>query len=197
MKTNVITLGATALLIAFSFGCSGPQVQYGDAQAVETLTVDFGSTDLQMIAEKMVNSLLATNVVDPSTRPVIFVAPVRNKTSEHIDTKSITDKIRTTLLKSGRFRFSAAQEFARELESQYQHQASDKADHSTGVEYGRQIGAEYMIAGEITSIRKSEGRYKDVYYKITLNLVNIESALIDWADEKEIRKGQKKPLVGR
>lgn len=196
MKSSVIALGVAAL-IAFSIGCSGPEVRYGDAQAVETLTVDFGSTDLQMIAEEMINSLLATNVVDPATRPVLYVAAVRNKTSEHIDTKSITDKIRTTLLKSGRFRFSAAQEFARELEGQYQHQASNKADKTTGVEYGRQIGAEYMLGGEITAIKKSEGRYKDVYYKFTLNLVSIETALIEWADEKEIRKGSKKPLIGR
>lgn len=36
------------------------QVNYGDSKAVELVTNEFGSTDLQMIAEKMVGSLLET-----------------------------------------------------------------------------------------------------------------------------------------
>ncbi|MGY6434507.1 penicillin-binding protein activator LpoB, partial [Vibrio parahaemolyticus] len=39
---------ATTTLLS---GCASTgSVSYGDAQAVETLTTDFGSTDLQMIA---------------------------------------------------------------------------------------------------------------------------------------------------
>ena len=61
---------------------------------------------------------------------------------------------------------------------------------------GRQVGADYFLFGEITSIKKAAGRVQDVYYKFTLNLVNIESGLIEWAEEKEIRKQAKKPLIG-
>jgi PBP1b-binding outer membrane lipoprotein LpoB len=35
---------------------STPSVRYGDAKAIETVTADFGSTDLQQIAEKMARS---------------------------------------------------------------------------------------------------------------------------------------------
>ena len=45
------------------------QVSYGDNKAVETVTNEFGSTDLQMIAEKMVGSLLEDPVL--ANRPTI------------------------------------------------------------------------------------------------------------------------------
>jgi PBP1b-binding outer membrane lipoprotein LpoB len=43
---------------------------------------------------------------------------------------------------------------------------------------------------------KRAGRRTDVYYKITLNLVDVQTAIIEWADEKEIRKTEKRPILG-
>lgn len=186
--------GALALAVLasalFAAGCA-TKVEYGDPDAVETLTVDFGSTDLQMIAETMVRSMLASPVIQQRTRPVVQVSGVRNRTNEHIDTQAITDKIRTTLIQSGQVRFSAAEvreEMLRELEFQ---RGSGYVNPETRKQVGRQVGADYLLTGEITSIAKQRGKVRDVYYKITLNLVNLESGLIDWADEKEIRKGER------
>ncbi len=176
------------IVLALSLGACGTKVQYGDPTAVETLTVDFGSTDLQMIAEKMVQSLLSAPVIQEQDRPVLQVATVKNKTSEHIDTKSITDKIRTTLLNSNKVQFTAAelrQEVLDELEYQRQ---SGYVDPATRKPVGKQVGTDYLLAGEIAAIKKSRGGTKDAYYKITLNLVDLETGLIAWADEKEIRK---------
>jgi uncharacterized protein (TIGR02722 family) len=178
-----------ALVPALS-GC-GEKVQYGDATAVETLTVDYGSTDLQMIAEKMVRSMLASPVLAGTRKPVLQVSSVLNKTDEHIDTKAITDKIRTTLIQSGKVQFSAAeirQEMIDELEYQ---KGSGYVSKATSKKVGQQVGADYLLAGEIVSIKKQKGGTKDVYYKMTLNLVDLETGLISWADEKEIRKGAK------
>ncbi len=183
------------IIFLFFIGC-GESVYYGDPGAVETVTEDFGSTDLQMIAEKMVNSLIASNIWKPGERPVIAVLRLKNKTMEHIDTKSITDKIRTALIRSGRFRFldlSIRKDLAKELA--YQNETGF-VNPSTAAKFGRQIGAQYLLYGEITSIVKERGRIKDIYYKITLNLVNVETGILEWADEKEIRKGAKKPVFG-
>ncbi|MBN1553066.1 penicillin-binding protein activator LpoB, partial [bacterium] len=108
MKLLTISLFVFVSVCGF-WGCATtPQVQYGDATAVETTTTDFGSTDLQMIAEKMVDSLLSFPPIvelTSSRRPVVFVDNVKNKTMDHIDTESITDTISTKLLRSGKFRF--------------------------------------------------------------------------------------------
>ena len=183
------------LLAALAPGCAN-RVGYGDATAQEALTVDFGSTDLQMIAEKMVQSLLAAPVIQDGHQPVIQMGRFRNKTDEHIDTKAVTDKIRTALLQSGVVRFSAAEvrdEIIEELEYQ---RGSGYVDEETRSRIGQMVGADYLLVGEITSIRKKEGRQTDLYFLVTLNLVDIRTALIPWSEQKEVRKTAKRALMG-
>jgi uncharacterized protein (TIGR02722 family) len=195
---KLMMLLSILLAIIISSGCaSTPNVSYGNPEQVETVTADFGSTDLQMIAEKMVNSLLATPLLQSGKRPVMYVSSVKNKTDEHIDTKSITDKIKVTLLKSGRVQFSAVSEANDEIIKQLEYQnLTDYVDPGTRKNIGKQVGADYFLYGEITSIKKKAGKVEDVYFKITLNLVNISTGLLEWADEKEIRKSAKRPLLG-
>ena len=100
MKKSII---ATAVVLALTFvvGCAQKSVvRYGDATAVETTDINFGATDLQKVAGDMTDSLLLSAVVGTLTqnkRPVMFVERIKNKTSEHIDTESITDSISTKL----------------------------------------------------------------------------------------------------
>jgi len=195
MKRVSLGLLVLAGLMMFA-ACSatGSTVVYQDPQSVERVSEDFGSTDLHMIAEKMVDSLLQTPILND--RPVLFVSAVKNKTHEHIDTKSITDKIRTTLLRSGKVRFTATSDVPDEIINQLEFQNSNLVDPKTGKRYGKIIGADYILHGEISSIVKTNRRVRDVYYKITLQLANIENGLIEWADEKEIRKTAKNDAIG-
>ena len=183
------------LTVLFFAGCGGMRVNYGDPGAQETLTIDYGSTDLQSIAERMVNSLLVHPAVEG--RPVVYVSRIRNKTSEHIDTEAITDKIKTALLKSGKVRFTAASEINEEMIDQLRYQSeSGMVDPRTRTAIGRQVGADLMLYGDIISIVKSAGRKQDVYYKINLELADLETGIIEWSEEKEIRKQAKKKLIG-
>lgn len=195
MRVVMTILLSSALLVG---GCS--QVQYGDSTAAETLTVDFGSTDLQMIANQMVDDLLAFPPVVQMTmqrRPVVFVDQVQNRTTEHIDTENVTDSIRTKLIQSGKFRFVDMNVVER-VRQQFDFQSqSGMVDPATAVAMGRQIGAEYMLYGALTSITKRSGNTRDVYYKFTLNLMNLETGIMEWASEKEIRKTKSRSLFGK
>lgn len=196
MKVHVLAL---CLMSIAMFGCTTKAVKYGDAQAVESLSQEFGSTDLQMTAEKMVDSLLTfppiVQVIN-QRRPVIFVESIKNKSMEHIDTESITDTIATKILRSGKFRFvdmTKVDEVRKQLDYQ---QGSGMVDEAKAMQMGRQIGAEYMLYGNLSSIVKRSGDYKDVYYKITLKLMHLETGLLEWQDEKEIRKVARKRILG-
>jgi len=190
-------LGLAALTLS---GCANKAVvSYGDAQAVETTDINFGSTDLQKVASQMTDSLLSSPVVGTmtaNTRPVVFVERIKNKTSEHIDTESITDSISTQLLRSGRFRFvdMTRVEAVRE---QITFQNEDAlVNPSTAVAFGKQIGAQYMLYGNLSSIVKSNADKADVYYKFTIRLMDMQSGLVEWADETEIRKTREKSTFG-
>jgi len=190
MNTKTIRLSAIALSVVALAACSGPQVRYGDAKAVETVNADYGSTDLQMIAEAMTRSLLQSKAISGSKdAPIVTLADVKNKTSEYIDTRVITDKIRTQLMKSGQVRFAVSvtemQNQTDELKRQNQ---SGLYKNSTIAKTGNMQGAQYRIEGSIASIVKNTKDVKDIYYVFNLNLINNESGLLEWADEKEIRK---------
>ncbi|ESK41304.1 hypothetical protein P256_00294 [Acinetobacter nectaris CIP 110549] len=181
-------------------GCATTgNVSYGDAQSVETLTKDFGSTDLQMIANKMVDDMLSFPPIVQMTqnrRPVMFVDRIKNKTQEHIDTESITDTIQSKLINSGKFRFvdmTAANAMAEQIAYQKQ---SGMVNQATSVRAGGQIGAEYMLNGNLSSIVKNAGGKSDVYYKFTLKLQNLQTGIVEWTNEKEIRKSSKRPAFG-
>lgn len=194
----LLPLTGAALLFA---GCSSDNsprigrehVQYGDPQAVETINVNFGSTDLQILSEKMVGSMLNSNVL--RNQPTITVSTMRNKTSEYIDVNNIVNSIQTQLIKSGQVRFvRSTQEMQDSVNELSRQNESGYYDANTTARIGKMIGAKYMLEGELTSINKyDKGKRRqpdiiDVYYKFTLKLINTEQGTIDWMDEQEIRK---------
>ncbi|WP_375750360.1 penicillin-binding protein activator LpoB [Vibrio sp. HN007] len=195
MKKGVIALLGLAVILG---GCSN-KVSYGDAQAVETTTIDFGSSDLQKIAGEMVDSMLMSGSVAYITRdnrPIVFVETIKNKTAEHIDTESITDSISTKMLNSGKFRF-VDMDRVESVRKQLNFQNNDElVDQSSAIQFGKMVGAEYMLYGNLASIVKQAGSDKDVYYKMTMRLMDLETGLIEWADETEIRKQESKSLLG-
>ena len=195
MKKSIIALLGLAVILG---GCSN-KVSYGDAQATETTTIDFGSTDLQKIAGEMVDSMMMSGSVAAITRdqrPIVFVERIKNKTSEHIDTESITDTISTKMLNSGKLRF-VDMDRVESVSEQLNFQNTDElVNQSTAIQFGKMVGAQYMLYGNLSSIVKDAGSDKDVYYKMTMRLMDLETGLIEWADETEIRKEQSKSLFG-
>ncbi len=186
----------------FLAGCAGNRQfsdgKYDDMSEERLLDDKFNETDMRMIADTMISSLTGSPVIQEYKRgrPVVLVTLTKNRTQEHIDMKSLTDKIRVALVKSGKFRFTDKEvrsEIADEVDYQ---EGSGYVDPSTARKKGKQIGANFFLTGEITDRVQEVGGKKYVYYKATFNLVSIDSGIIDWTDEKEIRKFYKKKNVG-
>ena len=190
---------AVAMFLTAGGCASGPTVKYGDATAVTTISTDFSSTDLQTVAATMVDSLLMfppIMVVTKERRPVLLVESIKNKSLQHMDTESITDTIRAKLIRSGKFRFidrTTDDAAMNEIKTQ---QHSGLVDKNNAVARGKQFGAEYILTGNVSEIQQSKGRITDVYYKFTLNLKNLTTGILEWSDEKEIRKVAQRGIFG-
>ncbi|MBU3004373.1 penicillin-binding protein activator LpoB [Paraglaciecola arctica] len=197
---KLLLLSVVGLSISLLAGCANKTVvSYGDAQAVETTDINFGSTDLQTIAKQMTESLIQSPVVGTMTthsRPIVFVDSIKNKTSEHIDTESLSDSISTQLLRSGKFRFVDMDKVNAVREQIDYQNESGLVNPDKALQFGKQVGAEYMLYGNLASIVKTSSDKSDVYYKFTMRLMDLESGLVEWADETEIRKTSSKKLVG-
>jgi len=193
-------ISAIALAVLALSGCeslSSPvvrfdrQVNYGDAKAVELVTNEFGSTDLQMIAEKMVGSLLESGAFEG--RPLVTISSVKNKTSEYIDTTNVMNSIQTALVKSGRVRFTRSIAEMQTGVDELQRQNQSGLYKSSGTaKVGNMSAAKFMLEGELTSIVKQNSNTKDVFYKFTLKMFDVEGGTIEWQDEKQIRKTSKR-----
>ena len=183
----LLTLISATLLT----GCETvPVVKYGDSKAVETVNTDFGSTDLQQIAESMARSLLESQPVSGSREPpYVTLAGIKNRTSEYIDTAAIGKKISSQLTRSGKVRFvvSISQMQGQVDELKRQNQSGLYASQTTS-RMGNMTGSRYRVEGEITSIVKQNKNVKDVFYNFHLSLINNETGVLEWEDEKEIRK---------
>lgn len=169
---------------------------YDDPNKIILLDDKFNENDMQLISNQLVDSLVKFDKIASATqKPVVMVGKVRNRTSEHIDVKSLTDKIRTALIKSGKFKFSD-KEARDELAEEYEYQSGKFVDKKSAKGPGKQVGVDYLITGDIASNVQEVGDDKIVYYKVTLNLNNLETNIIEWSDDKEVRKRYRKQSIG-
>lgn len=196
MKSRFLTVLALSCLAA----CSSRQFakgEYDDPNEVRLLDDKFNESDAAQLAEEMIQSMAAHPIfADAKLPPVVQVEQVRNKTSEHIDTKSITDSVRTSLIKTGKVRFANKED--RELvqdEIDYQND-SGRIRKDSQKKRGGGVGADYVLTGDLISNVQEVGNRKLVFYKLTLNLTNLTTDLIEWSEEKPIRKRFKKRAVG-
>src|SRR3990167_5075637 len=132
-----------------------------------------------MIAEKMTGSLLETGIFQG--RPTVTISTVKNKTSEYIDTTNVMSSIQTSLTKSGKVRF------VRSINQMQQGVDELQRQNQSGLLFCL-TAAKYQLEGELTSIVKQNNSTKDVYYKFTLQLFDVQEGTVEWQDEKEIRK---------
>ncbi|MCZ6598813.1 MAG: penicillin-binding protein activator LpoB [Planctomycetota bacterium] len=201
MKTTITSLAIACL--ALVSGCS--TISYDDPGKVETLTIDWGSTDLQTLAGQMVDSLIASPALNYLDNPgkgddkriLVYMGGVENRTSEHIDTEAITDSMSVKLLKSGKFRFTASKQGQEEIGGQVRfQQGSGRVNPETARSFGKQYGADVVIYGTLRSIDKKSGRTEDVWYQFVLSCVNIDTGEDIWKEEETLRKTAKRGIFG-
>lgn len=182
-----------------SSGCGGKAFtkgEYDDPSRVELLDDDYNESDMQQMADQVVGSMLECPYVKGAEQaPVLIMEKVQNRTEEHIDTKMLTDKIRTAMIKSHKVRF-VEKEARDTLEEEYQHSESGAVSKESAKKRGKQVGADYILGGRLSTNIQEVGNDKLIYYKLTMNLTNLDTSVIDCVEEKEIRKKYRKRTVG-
>src|SRR6185295_6044893 len=194
---GVILMGYLLILS----GCGGPKGftkgEYDDPTRVELLDDKFNESDMQQMADTVIKAMVACGYVANAPKPpIVIVARVQNKTEEHIDTVSMTDKIRTALIKSGKVRFVNKEERGT-LDDEYDYNKEGGAvDQVSAKKKGKQIGADYILSGALATNIQEVGNDKFIYYKLTMNLTNMDTSTIDCTEERELRKKYRKRSIG-
>ncbi len=187
-----------AFVLIFSLTSCGRRYakgKYIDTDQVILRSDKFVESDLKLIAQRLTDSLLVHEGALKKKTPVVLMSLITNSTDEHIDMKSLSDKIRTTLIKSGRMRF-INESLRSAVQAEIKYNESGWIDKRTAQKRGRQLGADYLISGNISSIKQPVGRQEIVYYKANLELTDLGTNIIAWTDEVEIRKHFRKRFTG-
>jgi uncharacterized protein (TIGR02722 family) len=189
-----------ALLCTYPlYSCGSKKVytkgKYVEPEEVNLLSDKFVESDLQTIADTLANSLLQSDLLSSqSGQPAVIISLFTNATDEHIDILSLTNMIRTKLVKSKRFVF-LNERLREEMAKEYEYQTSGYVNPETAKLKGWQIGADWLISGHITSIRQPVGKKEIVYYKTTMEVTDLTTSAILWADEIELKKAFKRKRV--
>jgi len=197
MKLSRMLLPLMSLSALVLAGCANePQVNYVDPNSIDTTTINYSSTDLQTITQKMVDSMLASPTVVQITSnnqyPTVYFQDIQNRTDQHIDTRQLSNAVSTRLIQSGKFRFldmSQVKNIKKQLE--YQNQ-SGMVGKDTAANLGKQFGTKYMLYGYVTSISQRNTNQQSLYLQVTISLMNIQTGVIVWQGEKQIRKLKKR-----
>ncbi len=181
------------LVLLVGPGCA-PQVMRG-GEGTENpelgraaLSIKLDREDINYLVADYLKALQASafwrRVQTQRTRPLMAIWPIQNDTSQHIDDELFTllSSIETSLVNTGDVRVvdrSAQEALIREIG--IQHGAA--YDPATAQRMGRQLGVQYFVTGKITSIDERLNNQKRVGYSLFLQIIEVETGLIEFQHE--------------
>lgn len=198
MNTN-LTKSILFLLLTLGIFCCAPTVQRVSEKSVNDLSGRWNETDARLTAEQISNELQQHawyndfSAENKGKKPVIIVGMITNKSHEHIEAEVFCKDIETAIVNSGRMKLVQNGGKRSELRAEIADQQNFASD-ATMKKFGKATGADFILQGTINSIVDEKGKEKTVFYKINLELTNLQSNEVVWIGNKEIKKylGNKK-----
>lgn len=193
MKNGIISCVMVCLAVIMITGCASTEVERIGVEETVDLSGRWNDSDSRMVSEEMVADVLSRPWMDKfrsrhqGNAPTVIVGTVRNRSDEHINTRTFVKDLERALINSGDIDFVASSGEREELREERKDQAAH-ASEETAKEEGREIGADFMLQGSINTINdRIEG--KEVkFYQVNLEMIDIESHRKVWIGEKKIKK---------
>jgi uncharacterized protein (TIGR02722 family) len=194
-------LAVLALTLAGGCAAFRAKVTDVDVEKDRHLQSTYDYSDMRNVTQGLVDEILGSDFLSKQPKPpVMTVVGIENRTKQYVDTKALSDRMRTLLFQSGKMQF-VNPERREDLVKEQAHQAQN-ATAETRVAAARQTGAKYMISGSLIEMEKETPRQVRVsktqinYYKLTVEVTDLESGLITWTTEKEFARSARLPLIG-
>lgn len=183
----------TICLVCFSMvSCQTRRVTRIDPATQVDLSGRWNDTDSRKVADQIIFDLFDSDNFKSYSRqlgrkPVIVVGLIRNKTSEHIDADNFVKKFEVVIHNSNVADIVESNEFRDKLRVE-RTQQQDFADPATAKQFGKELGADLMLFGEMTSETDVYNRKRIVNYVTTVFLTDIETNKRVWYGQNEIKK---------
>ncbi|MCG8471238.1 MAG: penicillin-binding protein activator LpoB [Desulfobacterales bacterium] len=191
MKKSFLIIAV--ILLTFLSGCQTFSTQRMGSDTVTDVGNKWNDTDSRLVAEEMIGDVLDRPWLKKyykhhdGENPVVIIGSVKNRSHEHINVKTFIRDLERVLLNSGQVEFVADKSERQEIRNERLDQASH-ASEETAKSAGEEIGADFMLKGELNSILNKDGGKSIRFYQVTLTLIDLEKNKKVWIGEKKIKK---------
>ncbi len=185
-----------AVVVVGALGCSPTYVSDADAPELDsyTMSLRFDRKDLDRLYDDNIKELLGSGIAKQWERqaamgksPVLAVLPMRNETSEHIQTDALLSKFETDLVNKSpadvieyRDQPNNMAEVRRQMDANY--------DPNRVAQFGRQLGVQYIVTGKVYDVSERVGDEKRVQYFMFVRVIEVETSAIKFQNESKITK---------
>jgi uncharacterized protein (TIGR02722 family) len=193
ISRRALTMLTGAVLVASLAGCTSTRISRIEPTAVTDLSGRWNDTDSRLVANQLIEQTLAAGWTKRYTdthggeAPAIVVGGFTNRTMEHIAVGTFVKDIENALVSTGAARVVASGtergEIRAERKDQQQYARAD-----TRSKLGQELGARYVLAGELQAIEDVEGRERVVFYQVDASLIDLETNAKVWVGQKKIKK---------
>ena len=194
MKQSHVTC-ALALMLALGAGCHKPKAVRGsDTPGLDYAAMGTGldRRDLSQMARENLDAMKNSRVMQvwsSENRPPISVLPIRNETSEHIDSAlgALISEVETYMINNAPVRVISMEQQGN-LIAEIRKQYSGAFDASQISTWGKQIGARYVVTGKVfTSDERQDGERR-VQYFMFIQVLSIETGEILFQHKTSVTK---------
>lgn len=200
MLKKIIILAAISVSLLFT-GCQTISTQRVDSGAVTDIGDKWNDTDSKLVADEMIQDVLGRPWLRKYQRkhndnnPNVIIGKVKNRSHEHINVKTFVRNLEKALLNSGEVEFVADKREREEIRAERLDQASNASEDTAKFD-GEEIGADFMLKGELNSIVNKDGGRSVKFYQVNLTLIDLERNKKVWIGEKKIKKLLKQSSFG-
>ncbi len=173
-------------------GCQQRVVKRVDPDQQIDLSGRWNDVDSKLVAKEMIQDVLnrpwRTSFESKNGRkPVVIIGIVKNKSSEHIDAENFIKDMEKEFINTATVKVVQGGEFREQIRKERADQ-QEFASPETMKKWKKEMGADFMMTGVISSITDEYGKQKVVYYQINLELSDMETNEKVWLNDKKIKK---------
>lgn len=208
MKRHVAFQRSGALLLTLlalgAAGCARNVTRIAPEQAID-LSGRWNDVDSRLVAEEMIRQSFESQYgaswamrysqAHGGRQPTVIVGTIRNRSMEHIPVGTFTRDLERAYVNSGIVQLVASSSERGEVREEREDQ-QEFATADSRARLGREMGAQYMLQGDIQSIEDRERGKSVVFYQVDLTLVDLESNAKVWVGQHKIKKFIERPRLG-
>ena len=179
------------LLVA---GCaSAPAVGRKAVDTTNNLSGLWNNTDSRMVSKEMIKDCFSRpwlqrfKIIHGGEIPSVIVGRVKNRSHEQINVQTFIKDLERALINSGQVQFVESKGERLGIPGEYKPMAKHASDE-TMKGPGQETCADFMLIGDINTIKNDIGKKDVIFYLTNLELIHLASGIKYWIGEKKIKK---------